>query len=53
MSRVLVVVLDLTSISASSAISAEMVSLAGDAVTRLPTTVALLRSWGDPTSAHA
>ena len=39
--------------AASSATSAEMVSLAGLAVTMLPTTVARLRSGGEPTSRHA
>jgi hypothetical protein len=38
---------------APSAVSAEMVSLAGLAVTMLPTTVARLRSCGEPTSRHA
>src|SRR5579884_4221046 len=38
---------------ASSATRAVIVSLAGEAVTRLPATVARVRNWGAPTSAQA
>ncbi len=44
---------DSISTDASRATNAEMVSLAGLAVTIFPTTVARLRSWGEPISMQA